>query len=195
MDNNNDQDLQNDSKEQEEVTNIPSTPVESDMDNQSDNDDSKTTKKNNNNKIIALVIGVFSIFAIIAIVLVFALGGNSNNLVIGDWKCKNLYGSGESNDYTLNLKINSDGSFVYDSLNNNFNVHGSYTGAQVDKGSSNNGYENFRLSLKPDDIVMDGISQSNGNKEINIEMSLEKGKENNAVVIFESSYSMYSCYK
>lgn len=143
--------------------------------------------------VIALIILIASIF-IIGFLADFTEEDFVSNPVSGVWNCKSFDGTGESDEYLITLKLDSNYNFSWskyeDELDNH--VYGTYTYIDENKTNYSGDYSYYMIDLVGEEFVSNGILQDQEYKS-QYEMGINE-EYGEAILMNVSTYNMYYCY-
>lgn len=157
--------------------------------------------------VIRIILSIISIFITLSMtisavpyifenIINFAI---SENAPIGTWDCKPFSSSDPGNyeniNYVSTMILDSDSNFEWNKYNDAKDNHviGTYSIEKLDKTNENNSAYFYRITLKGDEYVDNGIIQDNV-YETSYEMAITDSFDE-AVLVNEKSYNMYYCYK
>ena len=120
--------------------------------------------------------------------------------VTGDWVCSkySYYSGSTSNSPTVEMVLNSDGTYMYGEYNNLSKNHyaGKYSVTKVDKESTYLNSVTYKVKFDSiTEFVADGVKGDPKDHELDtLEMEIvESAGKKQASAIFENTYSAFSC--
>lgn len=124
---------------------------------------------------------------------------SEENDISGFYRCKNFNSGNVSENYTIELDLNSDNTFVYGpygELENNY-VKGTYTYEDENKTNGSGEYKYYMLTFsgKKEDFIINGVpNDTDFNSKMEFGITEKNGKRE-GIIMFVHNYNMYYCYE
>ncbi len=158
-------------------------------------------KKNNRPLIIGLSVGGVAVAAIITLLIIFLL---PKNPVIGTWDCGYI-DYDDDPEYAFTMDLQGDNSFVWSLYKDpsDYSLRGTYEAEKLSKTADLSDLDSYGAAMKKAEyysIELDAnlITEDGETEEIDNSTAYEMAvvaDTNEAVMINERSYSLYSCKK